>query len=166
MPFVRNSLSGAGDVMLRRWLNSSASTSFRQVYPERSRREAPGSAFASRKESKGSKREKWLSERNPCRRGPRDDPCQQGPRPCAWPCSWRAGLLMLVNPGADLLLGAVGAVHGYTVSDLLFPRATALAGFIAAVIVFISSILYLWKGQRKWDAWPIPPPRSVCCSSP
>ena len=63
-----------------------------------------------------------------------------------------SGLLMLVNLALIFFWVPLEQSMGILFLIFYFHVPLALAGFIAAVIVFISSILYLWKGQRKWDA--------------
>ena len=62
------------------------------------------------------------------------------------------GVLMLGNLALIFLWVPLEQSMGILFLIFYFHVPLALAGFLAMGIVFISSILYLWKRQGKWDA--------------
>ena len=60
--------------------------------------------------------------------------------------------LMFANLALIFLWVPTESVMGVVQRIFYFHVPLAWVGFLAFAIVFVGSILYLWKGQRRWDA--------------
>ena len=63
-----------------------------------------------------------------------------------------AGLAMLVAIWMALLWAPTEATMGHVQRIFYFHVATAWVGFFAFFVTFVAGILYLWRGQVRWDA--------------
>ncbi|MCZ6891157.1 MAG: cytochrome C assembly protein, partial [Chloroflexi bacterium] len=63
-----------------------------------------------------------------------------------------SGLLMLVNLALIFMWAPTERVMGQVQRIFYFHVPIAWVAFLAFTIVFVASILYLWKGHRRWDA--------------
>ncbi len=63
-----------------------------------------------------------------------------------------SAVLMLANLGLIFLWAPTELVMGQVQRIFYFHVPVAWVAFLAVFIVFVASILYLWRGQRRWDA--------------
>ena len=63
-----------------------------------------------------------------------------------------SGLLMLVTLALIFMWAPTERVMGQVQRIFYFHVPVAWVAFLAFTIVFVASILYLWRGHRRWDA--------------